>query len=91
VPDAKAAAALDASARGLLAELTPQMQNASWNRDTLETIVGDFATAHDRKLGQLAGPLRAALAGRAVSPSVFDMMIVLGHDETISRLRDAVA
>jgi len=40
-------------------------------------------------MGKLAQPLRAALAGRSVSPSVFDMMLVLGRDETIARLEEA--
>jgi glutamyl-tRNA synthetase len=90
-PDEKAAAQLTDVSRGILAELTPQLQNASWSRDTLEGIVASTAEAHDMKLGKLAGPLRAALAGRAVSPSVFDMMLVLGQDETIARLQDASA
>jgi glutamyl-tRNA synthetase len=89
VPDEKAAAQLTDVFRGILGELTPQLQNASWSRDILEGIVASTAEAHDMKLGKLAGPLRAALAGRAVSPSVFDMMLVLGHDETIARLQDA--
>ncbi|MGJ8588745.1 MAG: glutamate--tRNA ligase [Yoonia sp.] len=89
VADEKAAAQLSDVFRGILGELTPHLQNASWSRDTLEGIVASTAEAHDMKLGKLAGPLRAALAGRAVSPSVFDMMLVLGHDETIARLQDA--
>lgn len=89
VPDEKAAAQLTDVFRGILGELTPQLQNASWSRDALEGIVASTAEAHDMKLGKLAGPLRAALAGRAVSPSVFDMMLVLGQDETIARLQDA--
>ncbi|MGC8202770.1 glutamate--tRNA ligase [Aliiroseovarius sp. PTFE2010] len=88
-PDEKAAKALDSVSRGILAELTPHLQNASWNRDALEAAVGDIAAAHDTKLGKLAAPLRAALAGRSVTPSVFDMMLVLGQEETISRLKDA--
>jgi glutamyl-tRNA synthetase len=91
VPDEKASAQLDAQARRMLAELTPQLQNASWDRNALEEVVSALAEAHDTKMGKLAGPLRAALAGRAVSPSVFDMMLVLGRDETISRLNDAAA
>ena len=90
-PDDKAAAQLDDVSRGILKELTPQLQNASWSRDALEGAVASTAEAHDMKLGKLAGPLRAALAGRAVSPSVFDMMLVLGQDETIARLQDASA
>ncbi len=90
-PDEKAAAALDSVSRGILSELTPQLQNASWDRETLEQTVATVAEANDTKLGKLAGPLRAALAGRAVSPSVFDMMLVLGRDETVARLKDAAA
>ena len=89
--DDKSAQALDSVHIGILSELTPQLQNASWDRDTLEGLVAALAEAHDTKLGKLAGPLRAALAGRAVSPSVFDMMLVIGRDETIARLEDASA
>ena len=88
-PDEKAAKNLQDDARGMLAELTPHLQNASWNKETLEQILNDFAAARDTKFGKLAGPLRAALAGRAVTPSVFDMMLVLGQDETLARLADA--
>ena len=91
VPDDKSAAMLDATAQQYLRELTPQLQNVNWDRTTLEEALATFATAHDTKLGKLAGPLRAALAGRSVSPSVFDMMLVLGRDETLTRLRTASA
>ena len=89
VQDEKSAKALDLVSRGILRELTPHLQNASWNRDALEGVVQSLAEAHDLKLGKLAGPLRAALSGRTVSPSVFDMMLVLGRDETVRRLDDA--
>ncbi len=87
--DDKSAQALDLVHKGILSELTPQLQNGSWNRETLEALVGALAETHNTKLGKLAAPLRAALAGRAVSPSVFDMMLVLGREETVARLTDA--
>ncbi|MBC57515.1 MAG: glutamate--tRNA ligase [Confluentimicrobium sp.] len=87
-PDEKAAKLLDNVSRGILTELTPHLQNASWTRDALEEAVAKVAEAHDLKLGKLAQPLRAALAGRTVSPSVFDMMIVIGRDETLARIAD---
>jgi len=90
LPDEKATKHLDDVHIGILSELTPQLRDVSWTRDTLEGVVSAVATAHDTKLGKLAGPLRAVLAGRAVSPSVFDMMLVLGRDETLARLQDAV-
>ena len=89
--DEKAAKNLDTVSRGILRELTPHLQGVSWNRETLEEVLNGFAAAKDTKFGKLAGPLRAALAGRAVTPSVFDMMLVLGHDETLARLTDAAS
>ncbi|MEL7117044.1 MAG: glutamate--tRNA ligase, partial [Pseudomonadota bacterium] len=56
-PDEKAAKLLDPVSRGILKELTPQLQTASWTRDTLEEVVKQFAEAHDLKLGKLAQPL----------------------------------
>jgi glutamyl-tRNA synthetase len=91
VQDENAATLLDATAQQYFTELTPHLQNVTWDRTTLEEALAIFATARDTKLGKLAGPLRAALAGRSVSPSVFDMMLVLGRDETLSRLRAASA
>jgi glutamyl-tRNA synthetase len=88
-PDQKAAKALSTVSNGILDQLTPHLQNASWTRDELEAALNAFAEAQGTKFGKLASPLRAALAGRAVTPSVFDMMLVLGRDETLARLSDA--
>ncbi|WP_170394358.1 glutamate--tRNA ligase [Ruegeria arenilitoris] len=88
-PDEKAAKALQTVSDGILSELTPHVQNASWLRNELEETLNAFAEAKGIKFGELAGPLRAALAGRAVTPSVFDMMLVLGREETLARLSDA--
>ena len=89
--DDKAQAALDPVSRGILCELTAQLQNASWNRDTLEATLTKAAEAHGMKFGKLAGPLRAALAGRSVTPSVFDMMLVIGREESLARLTEAAS
>ncbi|MEM1432044.1 MAG: glutamate--tRNA ligase [Pseudomonadota bacterium] len=90
-PDDKAAKALDTVSRGILSDLTPQLQTASWTRDALEGAVAQVAEEHNIKLGKIAQPLRAALSGRTVSPSVFDMMLVLGREETLGRIGDAVS
>ncbi|CUH76865.1 glutamate--tRNA ligase [Tropicibacter naphthalenivorans] len=87
----KAAKNLDTVSRGILDALTPHLQNASWTRDDLEAVLNRFAEDQGTKFGKLAGPMRAALAGRAATPSVFDMMLVLGREETMSRLAQAAA
>ncbi len=87
--DEKSARHLNNVSRGILNELTPQLQNVRWDRDTLESVLNALAAAHSLSFGKLAAPLRAALAGRSATPSVFDMMLVLGRDETIARLEEA--
>ena len=47
-----------------------------------------YAEETGQKLGKVAQPLRAALTGSTVSPPVFDVMAVLGREETLARIRD---
>ena len=89
--DERAEAALDSVSRGILIELTPHLQNVSWARDSLESAVAEIGAAHGLGMGKMAAPLRAALSGRSVTPSVFDMMLILGRDETCARLSEAAA
>jgi glutamyl-tRNA synthetase len=90
VPDEKAAAILDPAARDLLKSLTLRLQSASWDRPGLEAALTAFAAEAGLGFGALAGPLRAALAGRTATPSVYDMMLVIGRDEALARLGDAI-
>lgn len=89
VPEPAAAAFLDTVSRGILYSLTLQLQSATWDKAHLEAILTEAATASGIGFGKLASPLRAALAGRTATPSVYDMMLVLGRDETLARLGDA--
>ena len=89
--DEAAEKALDTVSRGILKSLTPRLQTASWTKEDLEAILNATAEENGIGFGKLAAPLRAALAGRTVSPSVYDMMLVIGQDETIARLEDAAA
>ena len=87
--DDKAAKALGAEARAILAKLLPQLQAApDWNGPALEASVRQFAETTGQKLGNVAQPLRAALTGRTVSPPVFDVMAVLGREEALARIQD---
>ena len=91
VPEPAALAALDPASRKILTALTPQLQHALWTKAELTVILTAAAEANGIGFGKLAAPLRSALAGRVATPSVYDMMLVLGKDETIARLTDAVA
>ncbi len=86
VLDAAAEKILDGQARALLAELAPRLANAPWDASAMEAEVRAFAHAKSLKLGQVAQPIRAALTGRTTSPPVFDILAVLGREESIERL-----
>jgi glutamyl-tRNA synthetase len=89
VPDLKAQESLDTVSRGILKSLTPRLQNASWTKEALEPILNEIAAENGIGFGKLAAPLRAAIAGRTVTPSVYDMMLTIGRQETVARLSDA--
>lgn len=61
-----------------------------WTESGLENYAREIAEEKDLKLGKIAQPLRAALTGKTVSPSVFEIMHVLGKDKTLERLRGCI-
>jgi len=90
--DEKAAALLDADARAVIAGLLPLLETiGDWSAATTESVVRAYAEGAGLKLGKAAQPLRAALTGRSTSPGVFDVLAVLGREESLARLRDQIA
>jgi len=88
-PDEKAAALLDAGGRALLTDLTAELAAVEpWTAETTEAAVRAFSERAGLKLGAIAQPLRAALTGRTTSPGIFEVLSVLGKDETLARLSD---
>jgi glutamyl-tRNA synthetase len=87
--DEKASKALDAAACTTLSGLLDTLEAAErWEAETLETLVRGFAETSGLKLADVAQPLRAALTGTTVSPPLFDVMIALGREESLARIRD---
>jgi glutamyl-tRNA synthetase len=88
VPDEAAAALLSPESRTLLSRAHGALESADWNHDALEQAVREVADAGGVKLGKLAQPLRAALTGRTTSPGIFDVLLLLGKDESLGRIQD---
>jgi glutamyl-tRNA synthetase len=86
----KAAKLLNVASLGYLADLRGVFDGfADWNADALEGAVRAYTEARQDqglKLGAVAQPLRAALTGSAASPPVFEVMEVLGREESLARL-----
>ncbi|MGN6536452.1 MAG: glutamate--tRNA ligase [Mesorhizobium sp.] len=89
--DEKAAAILDADAKGILKAVLPGLQAlGDWSAANAEQAVRVYAEQAGLKLGKVAQPLRAALTGRSTSPGVFDVLAVLGRDESLARISDQI-
>jgi glutamyl-tRNA synthetase len=87
--DDKAAGLLTAEARSLLGEISDELRQVEpWTVGATEQAVRAFAERRGMKLGGVAQPLRAALTGRTTSPPIFDVLAVLGKNESLGRLQD---
>lgn len=86
----KAQKVLDPAARTAIASVVKPLAAAeSWQEATLESICRAHAGADGVGFGKLAQALRAALTGSTVSPSLFEVMRVLGRAEVLARIEDA--
>jgi len=87
--DEKAVALLDSEGRAILGALLPILEACNnWNDEELNSAIRAHALAAGLKLGKVAQPLRAALTGRATSPGVFEVLSILGRDESLARIGD---
>lgn len=85
--NAKAAKLLDAAGTGILARFCRAIAGIeTWTDEALEEAARQTAAELNVGLGALAQPMRAALTGSNASPGIFEVMRILGRDETLSRL-----
>ena len=90
--DADAASLLEGGAPALLQRMHAALDAvADWDTEALENAVRQVAEDAGVKLGQVAQPLRAALTGKRTSPGIFDVLAVLGREESLGRISDRMA
>ncbi len=89
--DEKATQILQNGGGDILRELLPLLKKEKdWHKENLSNIVKNFATSKGLGLGKIAQPLRAALAGTMSAPPIFEVASILGKDETIKRIHEAI-
>ncbi|WP_221792130.1 glutamate--tRNA ligase [Aquisediminimonas sediminicola] len=87
--DESAKALLDDPSKTILGLVFAALEPvADWTADTLDGVIRQVAEAQELKLGKVAQPLRAALTGQATSPGIFDVLLLLGRDESLGRISD---
>ncbi|HCK68666.1 MAG TPA: glutamate--tRNA ligase [Nitrospina sp.] len=61
-----------------------------FSSDTIESLFKKTVEEESLKLGKLAQPVRVALTGTTVSPGIYDVILLLGKEQTLKRLRDVI-
>ncbi len=90
--DAGASALLNDESRAVLEQALFALTTLTdWNATALDQAVRRVAEDAGLGLGKVAQPLRAALTGRTTSPGIFDVLVLLGQDESLARLDDCLA
>ena len=78
---------LASGATVIAVEPVPQML-AKLAAGEADAILLAYAGLRRLGLGKLAQPLRAALTGQTTSPGIFDVLVLLGRDESLARIAD---
>ena len=88
----KAAKLLEGDAKERLALLLEAYRGEKhWTIEALEATTKAIAEAQDLGLGKLAQPLRAALTGTTTSPGIYDVLVLLGREESLARIEAQAA
>ncbi|MFC0203894.1 glutamate--tRNA ligase [Novosphingobium soli] len=83
----KASALLTDEARQRLGTVHERLSgSADWTLEGLEDNLKALAGELEVGLGKLAQPLRAALTGQTTSPGIFDVLVLLGREESLARI-----
>jgi glutamyl-tRNA synthetase len=86
----KAAALLTDDARAILGKVLSRLEGENvWTTESLEATVKEMAEELGIGLGKIAQPLRASLTGQTTSPGIFDVLALLGKDESLARIGDS--
>ncbi len=64
---------------------------SEWNGDTLRAAFFQVGEDLQKKLGDLAQPIRVAITGRTVSPGIFEVLLLAGRETSLSRIEQAIA
>jgi glutamyl-tRNA synthetase len=87
IPDEKAQKFITDASKTLVKEVIQDLgQTDNFTEHDLDAKIRETAERLGEKLGNIAQPLRVALTGSTVSPSVFEVMAVLGKHESLQRL-----
>jgi len=78
-------------AKKILSDLLEVLEGCDpFDEATIEAACREYAEREGLKLGQLAHPVRLALTGKTIGPGLFETIELIGKDESLTRLQQAI-
>ncbi|RPI58983.1 MAG: glutamate--tRNA ligase [Planctomycetaceae bacterium] len=74
------------SGYAVLQEIRPLLAAADWTAESLQKLVDDFCAAGGLGMGKVAQPLRVAVTGTTISPTICETLLILGKVRTLARI-----
>ena len=82
---------LTAEGRPLLEKVIGGLsQLENFSAEEIENLFKKIVEEEGTKLGKLAQPVRVALTGTTVSPGIYDVILLLGREQTLARLKNGL-
>ncbi len=75
--------------KDLLRKIIPELEKSVWEKEAMEKVVRDLAKILNVKAGDFFMAIRDAITGQTATPPILETMIVLGKEESLSRLKTA--
>ena len=74
-----------------LGEFNPQLVAAEpWTHETLEMLIAKVCQSQNAGMNKVAQPIRVAVSGTTISPTIHDTLVLLGKEKTLNRIRRAL-
>jgi glutamyl-tRNA synthetase len=70
----------------VLADIRERLAACEWTPEAMEQLIRGYAGEHELGMGKVAQPVRVAVTGSTVSPSIFETLVILGRDRALARI-----
>ncbi|MDR2157957.1 MAG: glutamate--tRNA ligase [Holosporaceae bacterium] len=79
---------IDADSREILHKIFLKLESIQdWSEENLDKKLREFSAEIGISFGKIAQYLRNVLAGKKITPSIFEMLVAFGKNESMSRIK----
>ena len=76
----------DGAGLAVLRDIRGKLEQLDWDVAVLEAWMKDYCETNEVGMGKVAQPVRVAVTGGTVSPSLMDTLVIIGKENTLARI-----